>query len=247
MNLPGNSEITHIAIDPNDGNNILVTYGNYGHSDYVYLSRNALSANPTFTNVTGDLPPMPVYCAIFDVNKPEYVLLGTEFGVWGTKDVFSVGGNVEWTDENVYSKSQLYVPVYDIEQQRMGQEEAGNFYRYYIGTHGRGLWETQTLVALGDDSDDIANDDKWNADFSVFPNPMTAEGGQMAIRMKEATTADVTIYDLNGRPVKNFRGQQFTAGENNMRIETQDLPTGTYMLIVDTPQGREVSKFVVLK
>ena len=68
-------KITDIAIDPNDKNHIVVTVGGYGSFDHVYKSTNAMSDNPTFTSIQGNLPDMPVYSAVIDVNNSNNIII----------------------------------------------------------------------------------------------------------------------------------------------------------------------------
>ena len=43
-----------------------------------------MDINPTFTSIQGDLPYMPVYSAVIDVNNSDNIIIGTDFGVWST-------------------------------------------------------------------------------------------------------------------------------------------------------------------
>jgi len=72
MLLPGTDEpitraITSIAVDPNDANKVIVTYGNYGNEHYVFMSTNALADEPTFSSKQGNLPEMPVYASLIEM------------------------------------------------------------------------------------------------------------------------------------------------------------------------------------
>ena len=80
----GTQAVTGVYVDKIDGNRVVVTLGNYGNNDYVYFSTNALSNNPTFQKIQGDLPKMPVYDALINVTDSSHILLATEFGIWST-------------------------------------------------------------------------------------------------------------------------------------------------------------------
>ncbi|MEM9025262.1 MAG: hypothetical protein AAGB22_16060, partial [Bacteroidota bacterium] len=187
-----NAIITGIAIDHNNPNRVIVTTGNYGLDNHVFLSQNALSANPSFSTVQGDLPPMPVYEAEIDINDPSIVLLGTEFGVWATDNVNA--GAVEWTDEN---NELMYAPTYDVIQQKLPFGEAVNHGVYYIGTHGRGIWKTGSLVSTGDElagpGAELALDD-----LKVYPNPAD-EFGTLEFELAGDSRAEISLIDVQGK------------------------------------------------
>jgi hypothetical protein len=78
--------VSCIAVETGDDNHILVTYSNYGVTS-VWESLNALSGSPTFTNVEGNLPDMPVRWALFNPYNDRQVMLATEVGIWTTDNL----------------------------------------------------------------------------------------------------------------------------------------------------------------
>ncbi|MDP4266526.1 MAG: hypothetical protein Q8880_03745, partial [Bacteroidota bacterium] len=74
---PNHQVITSISLDPSDPNNMIVTLGNYGNANHIYLSNNVMSDNPTFTLKQGDLPAMPVYASLIEMNDSKKVFIGT--------------------------------------------------------------------------------------------------------------------------------------------------------------------------
>ncbi len=69
IELPMSQAITSVAVDPMDANNVLVTFGNYGNSDYVMLTTEGKLDNPTFNSIQGNLPQMPVYASTYMDNN----------------------------------------------------------------------------------------------------------------------------------------------------------------------------------
>ena len=237
--------VTGIAIDPNDNNRLIVTGGGYGTADRVRYTTNALDPTPSFTNVHGDMPPFPVYDAEFIVEDPtnnsspaSIVLLGTEFGIWGTSDVSA--GAVTWSDVN---SDMSWVPVYDIRQQALPFEKANNSGMIYVGTHGRGFWSSTDLVGIDDVEGSLAEDAV--SDFKVYPNPMQSEG---RIDFSSGFNGNVTvsIYDMHGRRVKSWQ-RRVASGPNTMPFSVIDLQSGAYFATIETENSREVAKFMVMK
>ena len=71
--------ITSVSFDPRNSNKVVITCGNYGNESYVFYSTNALSDNPVFTSVQGNLPLMPVYSSLIEMGTGD-VIIGTERG-----------------------------------------------------------------------------------------------------------------------------------------------------------------------
>jgi len=75
---------------------IAVTYSNYG-VPHVWYTTNGSSASPTWSNISGDLPDMPVRWALFAPNGNAYgyqLLIATELGVWTTTSIN--GASTHW-------------------------------------------------------------------------------------------------------------------------------------------------------
>lgn len=70
-----------IVVDENDANHVVVTYSNYNLAS-VWESYNALTSEPIWSNIEGDLPDMPVYWSAIHPLNPEIVYLATEMGVF---------------------------------------------------------------------------------------------------------------------------------------------------------------------
>lgn len=80
--LPSGQAATGVYVDKKDANRVVVTFGNYGNTNYVFASTNALADSPNFISIQGDLPQMPVYDALINAADSSQIFLATEFGVW---------------------------------------------------------------------------------------------------------------------------------------------------------------------
>ncbi len=257
--------ITSIAVDPKNANNIIVTLGNYGNSDYVYASNNALSANPTFTNVTGNgLPNAPVYSALVEMNYNNVVLLGTEFGVYSTTsfNFASLSGAVTWGADN---KNMNRVPVFQIRQQTMNFPQqttvtfdngaplsiifpgTKNYGDIYISTHGRGFWEAQNFHGGSNDIPAIAAKPKTNLDVNVFPNPvMSGNNTNVKINTNSKENVTINVYDIKGTIVKSMNLGKITTANYIATIDCRGLNRGTYFVQVISGTQKASSKIIVM-
>lgn len=235
--------ITSIAVDPNNDNHVIVTLGNYGNTEYIYRSTNALSQFPTFTPIQGNLPAMPVYSAIIEMNNSNRVILGTELGVFTTENLSS---SPSWVAENTGLGS---IPVMMVRQQTVSRPWIENFTgvnnygAIYIASHGNGIFENRMFV--GFDGPDTPGG-KIAQKFNVFPNPVKNEIN-FILNVQENQPIRAEILSLKGNTVKVVDLGNVAYGEQSFSIPAHDLITGTYLLKVTYGSKVEVAKFVVTR
>ena len=249
--------VTGISIDPNNGENMIATVGNYGVTNHVYRSTTAESATstggvtaiqgPTSSTAQGFLPRMPVYDAEIDMNDPNIVLIGTDFGVWATSNAFSAptGAQVEWYSENV--NGMAHVPTFEIKQQYknpgLAFGNATNSQVYYLGTHGRGFYRSESRVIVG--VDEIkTNVNQFDATLGLYPNPIS-NNGTIDINLNSQTKAVIKVYNLSGSIVKIIDLGTLVKGKHKIAFNAAELSTGTYIMVLDGGNVQKVTKFIV--
>ncbi len=240
-NLPGGRFITGIATDRNDSNRLIVTMGNYGNSNYIYYTENALDAVPTWKSVQGNLPAMPVYDAefIYDYQSggQSMVVVGTEFGVYGTTNVKAA--SVSWTEQNTGSgQSFPRVATYEL---RQVNKEPSTGSILVAGTHGRGIFETHTLYA------GIKNPDGTSsAQLKVYPNP-AIDHATIQYHLEQKDKMTLTVMDMNSKVVyKESLGSE-NPGIKTLKIETSSLSKGTYLIYLTGTKHKGATKMIVQK
>jgi hypothetical protein len=252
-NTPISQVVTSIAIDPNNPNNVLVTLGNYGNDHYVYVTTNALDATPVWTSKQADLPKMPVYASIFEMSTPGMVILGTEKGIYSATDIF---GSPAWVADHGLGN----VTVFDLKQQLVnrapdtvqlinvdtlvvnypGTENLGVI---YAATFGRGLYRCNDFrKPVGVDEPTIAITAK-NLNISVYPNPVINHAN-VKFNLIESGKVNYSIYDLNGRMVRNETTAFLPVGEQQIQLNVTGLKAGTYLLKLQS--GKQVNAVKVL-
>ncbi len=258
--VPGSEEevtqvITSINVDPQDPNNVIVTLGNYGNNNNVLFSENALDQFPEFTSKQGNLPPMPVYSSIIEMSDPDIAIIGTEHGIFTTENIHAA--NPSWTKQYNNMGS---VPVFELKQQLISQPAktiklvsgnevtwltypgTNNWGTIYAATFGRGLFMSDNFFLV--DIDEMPDADTKNgSDISLYPNPVRSNV-YIEFNAKEASKADIVIYDLRGRVV--FSQASSTAkGLNKVSFNLADLPSGTYVLKVTVDEQQFTKKFLI--
>lgn len=237
--------VTSIAVDPNNANRLVVTLGNYGSTNYVYYSDNALSQTPTFVSKQGStagkkLPPMPVYSSMFEMSNPNMVILGTDYGIFATQDITKSAPQIEWTEEN---SGMARVPVYMIRQQIYNYPGVYNYGKIYIGTHGKGFYSNDQYLSINDNQDSkITSESK----LYIYPNPVINDLN-IGFTLTNKSNVTFKIYDLNGRVVKMQNLMNKPNGYHTATINCSDLRNGTYIIQLLEGNNSRTSKFIVTK
>lgn len=104
---------------------------------------------------------------------------------------------------------------------------ANQFYQEWIAR-----WQTLTL----------STDENSEVNFNLFPNPAADE---VNLRFSApAGTQRIQITDLSGRTVFDYI-YYAAAGENDVRLDTRNLPNGMYVLTLKGEWGGMSEKLVV--
>jgi hypothetical protein len=223
---------------------LIVTLGNYGEADNIYLSTNANTTNPTFTSIQADLPPMPIYDAVALTDDPDKILAATEMGVW----MYSRSTET-WTPEltNVGN-----VPVFRIREQAM---KTAGCNVLYIGTHGRGMYRCTKYANpdFGCDTTLPSFDATGNNNvmpsalaINVFPNPIH-EAANAVVSLPANTTATITIYNLKGQVVRSVNMGKRAAGTHQVPLNFGNLPAGSYFVNLTTSDNQQIVRKVLVQ
>lgn len=235
--------VTSIAVDPKNDNHVIVTLGNYGNSEYVFRSTNALAQFPDFNPIQGNLPAMPVYSCLIEMNSSSRVILGTDLGVFTTE---SIGANPLWTVENTGLGE---IPVMMVRQQTVsrpwidGITGVSNFGAIYLASHGNGIFENRMFVGIDGPGPDPQGK---SVTLSVYPNPVKSEV-HFNVSLNGNSSLQVSLYNLQGKLVKSVNFGMPGRGEHQLTIPAADLVNGTYLMKVTEGSSVKTAKFVVTK
>lgn len=117
------SPIKGIAVDPLNSKRIWVAVGGFNRSNKVMMYDGEV-----WTNLTGNIPNVPVNCIIYQLDSPDRLFIGTDIGVM-TSD-YNSG---VW---QFFGSDMPNLIVSDIEINYKNN-------RLYAGTYGRGVWNIQ--------------------------------------------------------------------------------------------------------
>ena len=240
----GSGGVSGICLHPTDPEKLLVTIGGYGSSTHIVELSNAQSATSVGGAmprvIQGDLPDFPVYDAEYNVNNTDQVVLGTELGVFASANINTTP--IVWTNE---SGALGNVPVFDVRQQRLPYYEASNYGVFYLGTFGRGIWTSSSLVSVNDDEEWGFNGSEEVNTINVYPNPVV-NTANFDLDLSTDAVVNIQVYTINGTLVSS-KSVGMTAGRTVYELNTADLPNGTYFATVQAGESVKKAKFVVLK
>lgn len=241
--------VTSVSVDPNDNDHVIITLGNYGNDHYVYESFNATADEPVFESIQYNLPLVPVYSSMVEMNSSDRVLVGSEFGI------FALEGS-SWTleggDMGALPVTALRQQVLDSETIRVPIGELGGetVYRTYKGitnngvifasTYGRGLWKSRNYVSI--DEMEAPEGQQEAGLLQVYPNPAH---DIVNVKVGDITTdeAYLRIFDLQGRAVYEMPLDKQQSGEAT--IDVSFLRSGQYLVHVIEGNKKRTGKIAV--
>jgi hypothetical protein len=257
----GNTQaVTSISVDPKNANKVLVTLGNYGNTDYVYYTTNALSDAPVFNTVQGNLPAMPVYSSILEMNaESDIAIIGTEEGIWRSDNVSSG----DWYEAG---NGMGNVPVMALKQQTKFKESftlttydpvsgdpsyeiytrINNYGMIYAATFGRGIFRDESFETV-DINEFFGTKPTSNLNLSLFPNPTKSDEISINFMLDEPSDIKVNIFDLTGKLTYSKNIASVTKGIQAINLKVNSLSEGTYLLQVVAQDKMSTEKLVIVK
>ncbi|MBU2018478.1 MAG: T9SS type A sorting domain-containing protein [Bacteroidetes bacterium] len=221
-----------IALNPNNANDLIVMPGN----SVMKRSLNALATNPTFNNLMPLLPSSSpfVYDGIIDREDSDLLVVGTSSGVF-TSD----NGGTTWSyNSNGFEGT----PVYEVRQNWRSFSEGNNRPgEIYIGTFGRGIWSSASVLGL---SENNAKSEKvLKNKLKMFPNP-TSNNTSISYSLNTEAKVTIQVYSVTGALVKSIDLNKVSKGEHTYSIDASSLQRGTYIVRLNAGGQTETTKFI---
>ena len=230
-----NGVVTSATYEMGNKNRMLVTTGNYGVTNHVFFSSDAMSGNPNYSPLdnqgTSNLPEMPVYDGMFKLDSASQVIVGTEMGVWAYDLATPSAG---WQAIN---KGMTKVPVFMLRQFKDGYK-----YEAFAGTYGRGIFKTgQSITSVPDEVRNSTSN--YQASIKVYPNP-AGNFANVKFTLPEGSDARLQMVNMSGQVVKQDL-LQGDGSEQTVRYKVNSLERGTYVVNLQGEQINKTAKVVV--
>lgn len=118
---------------------------------------------------------------------------------------------------------------------------AGTTLFYMCSNHGgggmKGVINVNVIAAINENN-------KRDFNFTIFPNPVT-KNSYLNVSTKKAGRISLTMYDVQGRIVKQIADMNLQAGELNIKFDAANLQKGNYVLLMRSNEGTLRRQIVV--
>jgi len=221
-----------IALNPSNNNDLLILPG----SAAIRRSNNALAASPTTTALSPLASSSPfAYDAIIDRENDDLLVVGTSHGVF-TSD----NGGASWSYNSDGFEG---TPVYEVRQNWRTFAEGNNRPgEIYIGTFGRGIWSSASVLGLSENGSS-ASDKVFKNKLKMFPNP-TANNTSVEYSLTKESDVTIQVYSVTGALVKTVNMKDVSKGSHTYTIDASALQRGTYIVRLNAGGQSETTKFV---
>ncbi len=229
--------ISTIAVDPNNGNNVLVGFSNYSILSLFFSSNGGTS----WTEVAGNLEenadgsgrgPSIRSVKILPVTGGYVYIAATSIGLFTTSN-FN-GRNTVWAVESPNEIGNTIVESVDI------REIDGTV---VAGTFGKGVYSTKMLVTGVDDEITLPNKFSLSQNYPNPFNPSTIINYTLAQNSK----VKLEVFNTIGQKVETLVNKEVTAGTHNVTFNANNLASGVYLYKITTANFSESKKMILLR
>ena len=232
--FPANSNISCIAIDPNNADNVLVVFSNYTIYSLFYSNNAGASWNKVGGNLeqntsgTGNGPSCR-WASIIPVSNGVVYLVGTSTGLYAT-DTLITNATV-WIQQGTNTIGNNVVDMID--------------YRstdglVVVATHGNGVFSTH--ITNVNDITSVKDLSSSSFNINLFPNPTSDKLNVKFSNYSSAKNLKLSIVNELGMLIKNISMSSLNV--EGIQIDVKDLAKGIYYLNVDEGKRNFAKGFV---
>jgi photosystem II stability/assembly factor-like uncharacterized protein len=223
-NLPTRNYPSYIYTLNSNGNEIWITFSGFNAGEKVYYSADA---GNNWTNLSLNLPNIPVNCVAVQDDNTRNVYVGTDHGVYHL--------NKQKTAWELYSDGLPNVIVSELEIHPKSK-------RLLAATFGAGVWEIN--LASVDSNVSVSGIKLENTEVSFFPNPVKNSLNYKVTQIGKGNY-NLRIVDITGKEIYTDALTIQTANFNGV-INSEKWEQGTYFLILENDNSRWAGKFIKL-
>ncbi|HEX2867185.1 MAG TPA: FlgD immunoglobulin-like domain containing protein [Ignavibacteriales bacterium] len=228
-----NLSTTKIAVDSKDPAAAYAAFSGYSDGQKVFKTTDY---GASWTNISGNLPNVPVNCILVNKLDNKNLAVGTDLGVFTSAD-----GGGSWVQNN---DGLANVSVADLDYR-----DSDN--RIFAATHGRGMFSAQWnfSTTLVDESTQKAPE---SFDLAQnYPNPFNPST-TIKYQIPEAANVKVTVYDVTGKQVAELVNDYKQAGHYEVSWTGHDnsghqVASGIYLYTIQAGSFTKSMKMMLLK
>ena len=218
-----NRYVTSIAISPSNDLVAYATFSGFTALDYTPHVFKTEDGGQTWTDISSNLPSIPVNDIIINSNE-RILFLATDMGVW-----YSI------TNGDIWELLGNNLPITIVRDLKLHEPTSTLF----AGTFGRSMhrFDISEIESLGIEASELTD-----ASWTLSPSPAVSN---FTISHSFVSVGEITIYDSLGRKLKTlFKGN--LQESQNKEFTTNNLSPGVYFVSI-TSNGSQSSKPIVVK
>ncbi|MCF8239794.1 MAG: T9SS type A sorting domain-containing protein [Melioribacteraceae bacterium] len=234
LDMP-NGYISDIWVDPNDADNVIVTFSNYGINSIYYSDNGGAS----WTNSGGNLEEFPDGSGrgpsvrtvdALNLNGETIYFVGTSTGLYSTTQLNGV--LTDWSIEGAETIGN--VVVRSLETRNLDG-------LIVAATHGSGIYKS--TIATGIEDEGISRS------FSLsqnYPNPFNPST-KIDFHLPKSSQVELKVFDALGREAATLISDFKNAGDHSINFNASNLASGTYIYRIKAGDYVESRKMIFLK
>ena len=221
-----NRTITSVYVHPDSSNVAVLTYSGFG-AGKVYKTTNGAAS---WVNISGNLPDSPVNDVLifYPGISTSIYYAAMDVGVFFTNNY-----GTTWTE--------LADGLPNTVAMHLDYHQASNKLR--IGTHGRGVWQTDAALGLVNFNNEVP------ASYSLqqnYPNPFNPVTTIKYDVVKDGLVK-LSVFDVLGKELKSIINQVQAAGKYTVQFDASQLTSGVYFYKLETGGFTETKKMMLVK
>jgi hypothetical protein len=190
-----------------------------------------------WTNISGDLPNVPMADLVVHPDDDGRLYLGTEFGCYRTTDE---GATWErWN--NGMPEATIITEMSYFDRRSID----GNFMEI-ASSYGRGMWARAVLGVPLDVAESPAPPAPIISGLKNYPNPFSGQT-TVSFALSRPMTVDLQVVDVTGRTVARLLQGPATAGSHSQPFDASKLAPGIYFCRLRAGGVESTQKLVVTR
>mgnify|MGYP001256688260 FL=1 len=210
-----NRWVRAIAVDPTNRDRVFVGYSGYNSQTSLTPGHLFLSTDRggSWTDVSGDLPDIPVNAIVIDPLNLVHIAVGTDIGVYETAN-----GGSTWICQNT---GMANVSVADLDLSNAGY--------LIVATHGRGMFKSDSLFTTSVEPPPPPPVVKNFVLDQNYPNPFNT-GTTISFKMGESALVTIKIYNILGQEVETLIMKEYYDEDQELELpfDGSNLASGVY-------------------
>jgi hypothetical protein len=233
-NMPSGAYVSCIETNPNDENELLLSYSNYEVKSMFH----SIDGGTVWSNISGSLEQNPDgsgagpsvnWVHLYQDDTDTLYFAATTSGLFVTDELLAE--NTIWEREAVNEIGN--VPVAMITSRAFDKN-------IVVATHGGGIYSTK-VVNVG--IEDALKMSDINIGFP-FPNPGKGKTS-LEFSINQAKRLNISVYNLLGVRIQEVENENFSIGKHEVKWDTGTYTNGIYLVVLSDGKQTVQRKLLV--